>query len=192
MKNALILHGTDANSQANWFPWLKEKLEQEGYKVWVPDLPGADRPNAAAYTTFLLANKDWQFNDRSIIVGHSSGAVEILNLLQHFPKEVVIRACFLVGSFSEVLASEPDWEQLRDLFTEPFDFPVIKQHAKKFVFIHSKNDPYCPLEQAEYLAHELDGEMILFEDKQHFTASLDPAFTEFPELPGIIQKALEA
>ena len=188
MKNALILHGTDASSQDNWFPWLKGQLEAGGWKVWVPDLPEPSRPVASVYTKFLLENKDWRFNEQSIIIGHSSGAVEILNLLQHFPKGVVIPACFLVASFSEVLASEPDWAQLKDLFIEPFDFATIKRHAKKFVLIHSKDDPYCPLEQPQYLAHELGGELIVFDDKQHFSASLDPKFTEFPELLDIIRQ----
>jgi uncharacterized protein len=75
-KNALILHGTDATPQDNWFPWLKSHLEAEGYRVWVPQLPGADQPNAKRYTEFLLANPDWDFNDQSIIIGHSSGSIE--------------------------------------------------------------------------------------------------------------------
>ncbi|KKU27541.1 MAG: hypothetical protein UX40_C0011G0002 [Microgenomates group bacterium GW2011_GWF2_46_18] len=41
MKNALILHGTDFDKEKkqhfnNWFPWLKKKLEELGYKVWLP------------------------------------------------------------------------------------------------------------------------------------------------------------
>lgn len=39
MKNALILHGTNADHNENWFPWLHKQLEEKDYKVWTPDLP---------------------------------------------------------------------------------------------------------------------------------------------------------
>src|SRR3954465_5483391 len=79
MKRAIILHGTSAQPTSNWFPWLKTKLESEGYEVWVPQLPDADAPNRDTYADFLF-NSGWDFTD-SIVIGHSSGAVEVLNLL---------------------------------------------------------------------------------------------------------------
>lgn len=78
-KRAVILHGTDASPDANWFPWLKEKLEAEGYEVWVPELPGNHTPNREVYNDFLFGS-DWDLTD-NIVVGHSSGAVSVLNLL---------------------------------------------------------------------------------------------------------------
>jgi len=167
MKNALILHGTDSDSSANWFPWLKAELEKLGYKVWVPDLPHAEKPNIERYNKFLLSNNDWAFDSESVIIGHSSGAIEILGLLQALPENTVLNMCILVGSFKDDLG----WDSLKELFLKPFDFEKIKKHAKQFVFIHSDNDPYCPLEHAEYLSQKLNGKLILVKGQGHFSGT---------------------
>jgi len=164
MKNAVILHGTDATSQSNWFPWLKEELEKEGWNVWVPDLPHAEKPNIERYNKFLFAS-GWDFNEDTTLIGHSSGSVAILGLLEALPKNTVINGAVLVGSFRNDLK----WDSLKDLFVKPFDFVKIKCTAKKFVFVHSDDDPICPLEQAEYLCEKLGGEFVLLSGRQHFS-----------------------
>lgn len=186
MKNALILHGTDGSSRGHWFPWLKSQLEAEGYRVWVPDLPGADRPNAKRYTEFLMSNNDWQFNDQRVIIGHSSGAVEILNLLQALPEGTKIRLGILVGSFSSDLAKQPEWNTLTGLFETTFDFELIKNRAEKLVFFHSDNDPYCPIEQAKYLADQTSSEFIILPGKGHFSSESNPPVMELPEILPLI------
>ena len=70
MKNALILHGLSSGHSGNWFPWLEKELNQNGYKVWVPDLPQADKPNIDRNNAFIFAN--WKFDNDSIICYHSS------------------------------------------------------------------------------------------------------------------------
>jgi hypothetical protein len=57
MKTALILHGTDATPQSNWFPWLKTELEKDGYSVWAAALPNAYKPNMELYAKTLLSTK---------------------------------------------------------------------------------------------------------------------------------------
>jgi uncharacterized protein len=185
-KTALILHGTAATPQVNWFPWLKSHLETEGYNVWVPQLPAADRPNAQRYTDFLLANRDWPWNG-SVIIGHSSGAVETLALLQALPENTKIKLAVLVASFTHELADQPKWRMLTGLFEQPFDFDLIKHHAKKLIFVHSDNDPHCPLGQAQYLAEQTASQLIVIPGKQHFSAKLDPPVTEVPEILDLIK-----
>lgn len=176
MKNALILHGTGNNSQGNWFPWLKGELEKQGYEVWTPDLPLSDKPSIKRYNDFILGNGRWVFNDKSTLIGHSSGAVAILGLLQHLPEDVVVDTCILVGSFKDNLGSK-DFD---GLFEEPFNFKEIKKHAKHFIFIHSDNDPYCPLEHAKYLAKKLGGKLIIKKGQGHFNLEKGEEYKQFP------------
>ncbi|MBA3724453.1 MAG: alpha/beta hydrolase [Candidatus Levybacteria bacterium] len=184
MKNSLILHGTDATTKDHWFGWLKDELEADGFKVWVPDLPQANKQNSKRYNDFLLAQKDFVIDDETIMIGHSSGAVAILGLLQELPDDVTIKKAILVGAFHN---NDLGWESLEELFEKPFDFASIKQHAKQITFIHSDNDPYIPLEQAEYLAEKLDGELIILEGQGHFNTGSDPKFTKFPYLLDVIR-----
>ncbi len=186
MKNALILHGTNGNSKTNWFDWLRVELEKKGRQVWVPDLPQADKPNIDRYNQFIFANKNWQFTEETILIGHSSGAVAILGLLQALPENVKVDTCYLVGSFRNDLG----WEALKELFLKPFNFDLIKKKARRFVFIHSDNDPYCPLEHAEFLAKKLGGELIVKKGQQHFSIiTYGEKYQQFPFLLKLIEEA---
>ncbi len=182
MVKFLILHGTDASPRDNWFMWLKGKLIGRGHQVWLPQLPNADKPNTQTYNDFILANKDFTIDSDTILVGHSSGAVEILSLLQHLPEKTVVKAAVLVSAFKDDLG----WDTLTDMFGEPFDFEKIRAHASKFILVHSDNDPHVPLEHAEYLAEQLHGELIMFEGQGHFNTDLSPDYEHFPELLDII------
>lgn len=185
MKRAVILHGTDGSPKENWFAWLKKELEKRDYEVWLPQLPDAHEPNAKKWTQFLV-NSRRDFTD-SLLIGHSAGAVEILQFLQHLPEELKVKTAVLVGVFSQVLAEEPDWKQLKGLFEEPFDFEKIKAKAKKFLVVHGDNDPWCDPRQAQYIARKIAGEYIEVPGGQHFSTTLDPSYTKFPKLIEILE-----
>lgn len=182
MKHALILHGTGASPEHNWFSWLGRQLEHDGYKVWLPQLPDCDAPDTTKYNKFLLWDPNFVFDDETIVIGHSSGAVEILSLLQHLPEYANIKAAFLVSAFKDNLG----WDSLKGLFIEPFDFENIRSKAERFIFIHSDNDPYVPLEQAEYIAERLNGKLLLLPGQGHFNTEQSERYKEFPELLEII------
>jgi len=165
MKNALILHGTGGKHTHNWFPWLKAELEKHDYKVWVPDLPGAEKPNIERYNKFLLEQNDWDFNEESVIIGHSSGAVTILGLLQELPKGVNVDTCILVGVFKDNLGEDC----LNEIFPDSYDFERLKKKAERFIFVHSDDDPYCPFSHAEYFAEKLDAELVFRKGQKHFS-----------------------
>jgi predicted alpha/beta hydrolase family esterase len=193
MKRAVILHGTDGTPEANWFPWLRSKLEEQGYEVWVPLLPGNHTPNRQVYGDFLF-NSGWDFTD-NIVVGHSSGAVEVLNLLMD-ERSPHIRLGVMAGAWATNDAELSDVQlqayqgagltkdQFKDTFpSEGFDFELIKSKADKLAFLHGSDDPYCPLEQAKWLAEQLGAPITVVPNGHH----LGTKFTELPELWSLIK-----
>ena len=183
MRNAIILHGTDNTPEGNWFRWLEKELQDRGYDVWLPQLPDAQLPNAEKYNNLLLSH-GFNFNDDTILVGHSSGAVAILNLLQELPEGKKIKASYLVGAFKGV----DGVEARKVLFPKPFDFEKIKSRCGKFVFIHSDDDPYCPLSDAEFLADKLGSKLVVENGQGHFNLETGPQYKQFPLLFDLIAK----
>jgi hypothetical protein len=186
MTRFLILHGTGGTPKSNWFMWLKGVLIGKGYEVWLPQLPNAAKPNRKTYNDFILANKDFVFDKDTVIIGHSSGAVEVLNLLQHLPEGSVVKAAIMVAIFKDDL----EWEALKEFFIEPFDFNAIKKHCPKFTYVHSDNDPYCPIDHPKYFIEQTGGELIIIEGQGHFNLEASPEYKQFPQLLEIIDKVL--
>lgn len=175
MNKAVILHGTGSDHTSNWFPWLKQQLEIKSYDVWVPDLPNAEKPNIQVYNKYLLS-QDWDFAD-NLIIGHSSGAVEAISLLENLPGGIIVDTVILVGVFQGDLG----WDVLHGL-NVPIDYSKAKSKAKRIVVVHSDNDPYCPLKGARQVAKQLDAEFKLLPKMQHFSYELDKRFNQFPEI----------
>ncbi len=178
MKNVLILHSTANDSNGNWYSWLRDELTAKGYVVWLPDLPNSETPNIQIYNKFILENKDWVFNEDSIIIGHSSGAVAALGLLEVLPMDVKINKCILVSVFENDLG----WPVLQGLFIKPLEYELIKQKSKKFILIHSENDPHCPLEGAEHIASKIDGQLIIKKGQGNFNLQTGEYYKKFPFL----------
>lgn len=182
MKRFLILHGADGSPQSNWYMWLKGVLIGKGYEVWLPQLPDSHKPSTKKYTKFLLSNKNFIFDEETILIGHSAGAVEILSLLEELPENSNVQGAILVSVLKDSLGRNA----LEELFIKPFDFEKIKSQCSKFIFVHSDNDPYCPLEHAEYFTEKTGGELIVYEDQGHFNTEPGPKYKRFPEILEII------
>lgn len=172
----------EQSPNGHWYPWLKKQLEARGYEVWVPDLPHPDHPDTKEMTDFLLSS-NWDFN-KNLLIGHSSGAVEVLYLLQAL--NVPVETAVAVSAFDEPV---PGMESQHDkMFQVPFEVEKIKQNAKKILFVHGEDDPWCPVEGAENLAQLTNGELVLVPDGGHFSTSLDLRFTKFEELIKILEE----
>jgi len=181
MKNVLIVHGTQGSPKGNWFQWLKKQLQDRGYKVWAPRLPVPGRPKISRNVKYIFGNKRWKFNSESVLIGHSSGPVTILGLLNELPENIIVKKCILVAPFTK-----SDWEPNSELFDYDFDFENIKRKSRKFIIIHSDTDPYTPLDQPKELARKLGAELIIKKGEGHFNLEEGPQYKKFPLLLDLI------
>lgn len=183
MKKAVILHAMDQTPNGHWYQWLKGQLRERGYEVWVPELPHPEYPDTSEMTEYLLSS-DWNFND-NLIIGHSSGAVEVLYLLQSLPANVQIDTAIIVSSFEKMV---PGMEkQHSKIFTQKLNFAKLQTKAKRLLFVHGEDDPWCPVSGARSLADQTNGELIVVPKGGHFSTSLDSRYNEFPELIEILE-----
>jgi predicted alpha/beta hydrolase family esterase len=198
MNNAVILHGTDNTPEDNWFRWLERELTDRGWKVWVPALPGNDYPDTATYTDYLLgANTNgerWSYDDGTVLIGHSSGAVAGLRLLEALPAHPDspaprIHAAFLVAGFKDNLGwrDEAGRLKLEGIVSAPFDWKTLRDRCGSYTLLHSHDDPFCPVSHASYLAVHLHGELVMQVGEGHFSVSTKgEKYREFPALRDMI------
>ena len=183
MKTAIILHGTLGSPDGNWFQWLKKKLEAKGLTVWLPQLPGAEQPSLANWQQFVKDGCPFPINEETLIVGHSSGAILALVLAEN--NVAKIGAIVDVSVFHD---NSLQWQPNDKLFDVQFDWTAIRQGVNELLFIHSDNDPYVPLNQAQHVATNSGGEIIIIPGEGHFNLERSDEYKQFPKLIEILEE----
>ncbi len=182
MNNAIILHGTLGSPEGNWFRWLEAQLKGQGMQVWLPQLPNAQQPSLKEWANFVQQNAPFAINEHTLIVGHSSGAILALILAQQ--NQTPIGAVAAVSVFYD---NSLKWEPNNRLFDVPFDWQKIQQNAQKLLFVHSDNDPYVPLSQAEYVAKNCKATLVTVPGQGHFNLEQSSRYKEFPKLQELLR-----
>lgn len=182
MKKVYLIHGWEGNPENNWFPWLKQKLEAEGFEVIVPAMPGTEKPVKSVWLKTMrdiIVNP----NKNTYLVGHSMGCQAIQRYLETLEEGVVIGGAVFVAGW----INDPMWEGrtkeeadvIQDWFDVPKDYEKIKSHCKEFVSIFSTNDPFISKSNWDESEKELVAEVIILENKSHFDD--DAGIKELPE-----------
>jgi predicted alpha/beta hydrolase family esterase len=181
MEKAFIFHGTGATREDHWFPWLHEKLEEEGVEVCRPAFPTPENQELENWLE-ILDEKEMEMDEDTVLIGHSLGAVFILNILNR--RDLDIEAAYLVSAWTGLLGDE-DFDEWNSTFQDQkFDFEKIKNSIGEIHQFHSASDPYVPMEKAEKLAQNLDSNLHLKEGAGHFNDEF--GYTEFSELLEIV------
>ena len=180
MKNAIVLHGTSSTPDSFWFPYLKRKLEEKGFKVFIPALPEPDNPDLEKW---LPAALEEGINGETVLVGHSAGAPLILSILEKTDHKIEL--AILVAGYARPKGENPQPEAI---LQDNYDWEKIKSHVKEIIFINSDNDPWgCNDVEGKYMLDNLGGTLIIKKGEGHMGSdSFNQPYKEFPFLVKLI------
>ena len=157
--NAIIFHGTGADPQTAWYPWLGSQLSGRGYAIAIPHYPGMNVEPVATLLPKALADHD--FDENTVLVGHSGGAAFLLALLQHI--DATVAQAILVAGY----CTQPNTED-EPVLQDTYDWAAIKAHVRDLYFINSVEDPYgCDAGQGRAMFDRLGGTQII-RNEGHF------------------------
>lgn len=173
----LIIHGAYGSASENWFPWLKEQVEQLGFEALTPSLPTPEGQDPDNWRR-LFAEQCGPLTTGTILVGHSLAPAFILSLLED--TKVPVKGTFLVSGFLGTLGL-PDFDSVNEAFTcRKFKWDLIRRNAGKIRVYNSDTDPYVPLSKGRELSRHLKTELVVIKNGGHINASA--GFEVFPRL----------
>jgi hypothetical protein len=176
----LLIHGAYGNPRENWFPWLKDQLEQRGESVEVPQFPTPEGQSLDAWLR-VMANRI--LGEDVTIVAHSLGPLFVLHYLER--TGAFVDASFFVAPFARGLGHPID--VLNKSFYAPVNWASARERVGKCTAFYSNNDPYVPQQLSEEFASRLGARKILVPGAGHFNEKA--GFITFPLL---LSRMLEA
>src|SRR5688500_17403320 len=141
----IVIHGTKGGPEENWFPWLGERVTEEGHQFILPQYP-LDTEQTLTNWWRIFKDTVGPVTTEDILVGHSVGAVMMMRILETL--DAPVRASFFVSGFTGLLGL-PDIDPVIGTFVEKsFDWTTIKANAGEAHVYHGDYDPAVPMDQA--------------------------------------------
>lgn len=161
----------------NWFSDVKDGLEHLGLNVVAENMPDPELARKEFWIPFMELK---ELGEDAVLIGHSSGAVAILRYLETHKCKLAI----LVGVYYTDLGD--DDERQSQYFDEKWNWDEIKDNADKIIIFASKDDPYIPIAQPQFIKDEINAEYHEYLDEGHFGSDVHK--TEFSEIVVAVKK----
>lgn len=162
-KRAFLIHGWQGNPNVYWFPWLKDELAKRGYEVFVPAMPNPHTPQASEWVS-CISDAIGTPTSSDYLVGHSLGVIAILRYLEQLAPGQEIGGAVFVAGFSYDLGIE----EHKSFFTAPVNWDKVNEHCRKFIALHSDDDPYISMAHGVVFREKADAELVVVHGMGHF------------------------
>lgn len=171
----IILHGSFGSKDGNWFPWLKDKLEQNNLDVYVPQMPiGVGVQN---YDSWANDFSKFNIDNNTIIIAHSIAPIFVCKYL--ILKKIKVKKLIFVSGFNNYLGIDDDFDAVnKSMYID--NFLDVKNYCNDIVCYYSDNDPYVKYEVLKDFASRLTNKQIIIKGAGHINSESE--YVSFPEI----------
>ncbi|XP_020842253.1 serine hydrolase RBBP9 [Phascolarctos cinereus] len=160
-----------------WYGWVKKRLEKiPDFQCLSQNMPDPIVARESIWLPFM--ESEFQCDEKTIIIGHSSGAIAAMR----YAETHRVYAIILVSAYTSDLGDEN--EQASGYFNRPWQWEKIKSNCQHIVQFGSTDDPFLPWSEQQEVANKLGAKLHKFTDRGHFQN------TEFNELVSVVQSML--
>ena len=176
--NAFIFHGVYGHNNENWFPWLKDKLEENSIETTTLNFPTPVDQTLNNWMRVVAPYKD-QIDINTIIIGHSLGSLFSAHLLSIINKK--IHGLFLVAPFTRHTNDKEINKTLASFIDTPVNWGNVCKNSSYISIYASLDDPYVSLESSIEFARNIGlGKLNLYLNAGHFNQKAN--ILQFPDL----------
>ena len=176
MKNYFIIHGSYGDNSEHWLPWLADKLNEEGYKVYNLAYPiGKDIQTYDSWARVLDEYKS-EITKDTIFIGRSIAPIFIVKYL--LKNKLKVKALYSISGFNGFI-NVPDYDYVNKSFFLD-EIKGVDKLIKKRICYTSKNDPYVPYYLLDMFAKNIKAKVILNENAGHYNT--DSGYDTFEDL----------
>jgi len=181
MKKAFLFPGTGETADSIWYPWLKERLTENNYRVKVLSFPHNDKPVLAECLNYAL--KKVSPKSDSLLIGHGSGCPVVLSFLEK--AGVKVDKVVLTAGFCEVTEAD---KNSRKMVQREYDWPKIAASANEFIMINSRNNKLGYDDRyGSYMAEKLNGRLLI-DDDDEIECCHDSGANDYPLILELLQE----
>lgn len=188
MKNYFIIHGFKGSNIENWFPWFKEKIDNDDNYCIIPQFPIDEKHHIYSEWKKILDiyNREYNlFNENSVVIGHSTGSICALKYI--LENKINIKKLILVSGFNNFLA--PDENDIHNklnptYYVDSNSISNINKYVDEVICIYGDNDPYIPQNVLHDFSNSINAREIIIHNGGHLNS--DAGYTSFEEILKVV------
>lgn len=175
MNNYIILHGSFGSKDGNWFPWLKEKLENKKHIVELPQMPvGVGNQN---YDNWEKELNKIEVGENTTIIAHSIAPVFVCKYL--IKNKIKVKKLVFVCGFNNYLGIDSDFDAVNEsMFINNLE--DVKKYCDDIICFYSDNDPYVKFEVEKSFADRVSNKQYVIKNGGHLNT--ESGYTKFEEI----------